>query len=142
MKGTYVLILRASSKQRIRIGKLGRFDFDSGYYAYVGSAFGPGGVAARIGHHLGSAAKPRWHIDYLRGAMRIEEIWVSTDSVKREHEWARSLCRSEGVAVPIAGFGSSDCNCAAHLFKFCKGRRSLVGDFLAFHHSYKSPTVE
>ena len=40
-KGTYILTLSLETKQNIQIGKLGRFKFPSGYYVYVGSAFGP-----------------------------------------------------------------------------------------------------
>ncbi len=39
---------------RIQIGKLGQFKFKKGYYAYVGSAFGPGGLNSRIKHHIES----------------------------------------------------------------------------------------
>ena len=53
--------------KRIDIGSLGRFDILPGFYAYVGSAFGAGGLRARIGHHLESTAWPHWHIDYLLG---------------------------------------------------------------------------
>ena len=50
--GTYALILRASTAQTIQIGRLGDLVMQPGYYIYVGSAFGPGGLAARVGRHL------------------------------------------------------------------------------------------
>ena len=120
MSGTYILILKATSDQYIRVGKLGIFDFKKGFYAYVGSAFGTGGLAARINHHLYSTAKPRWHLDYLRGLMEIEEVWLTTGTSKREHEWARILGMQEEVDIPALGFGASDCSCDAHFFKFSK----------------------
>jgi Uri superfamily endonuclease len=64
-KGTYVLIASVSQMKRIEIGRLGCFDIIPGYYAYVGSAFGSGGLRARLGHHLEATANPHWHIDYL-----------------------------------------------------------------------------
>ena len=64
-KGTYVLIARVSQMKRLRIGSLGEFDIVPGFYAYVGSAFGSGGLRARIGYHLESTAEPHWHIDDL-----------------------------------------------------------------------------
>jgi hypothetical protein len=51
----------------IRVGRLGKLGFDTGIYAYVGSALGPGGVAARLSRHIAGARKDRWHIDYLLG---------------------------------------------------------------------------
>jgi Uri superfamily endonuclease len=51
--------------KRLSVGRLGEFDLVPGFYAYVGSAFGLGGLRARIGHHPESTAEPHWHIDYL-----------------------------------------------------------------------------
>ncbi|MFQ5675894.1 MAG: DUF123 domain-containing protein, partial [bacterium] len=118
MTGTYVLILRALSEQSIRIGKLGVFSFPKGFYAYVGSAFGPGGLVARLRHHLQSTSSPHWHIDYLRRRADIDEVWVTTKPAKLEHEWAKGFCEMRGVTVAVSGFGASDCGCHAHLFKF------------------------
>jgi Uri superfamily endonuclease len=56
-KGTYVLIAKVTEVRRLRIGYLGEFDIVPGFYAYVGSAFGSGGLRARIGHHLESTAE-------------------------------------------------------------------------------------
>ena len=66
-KGTYVLVAFVAQMKRLEIGHLGAYDIVPGYYAYVGSAFGAGGLRARIGHHLESTASPHWHIDYLLG---------------------------------------------------------------------------
>ena len=60
-KGTYVLIAFAGQMTRLEIGRLGTFAIVPGFYAYVGSAFGSGGLRARIGHHLESTAAPHWH---------------------------------------------------------------------------------
>jgi hypothetical protein len=65
--GTYVLILELTTRKVIQVGALGRIKFTAGWYAYAGSAFGPGGLAARINRHLMSAKKPHWHIDYHEG---------------------------------------------------------------------------
>ena len=64
-KGTYVLIVSVTQMKRLEIGRLGTFDVVPGFYAYVGSAFGAGGLRARIGHHLESTERPHWQIDYL-----------------------------------------------------------------------------
>jgi Uri superfamily endonuclease len=72
--GTYILILHLSVPARLRIGRLGVLDFPAGHHAYVGSAFGSGGLRGRLKHHLFPAAKPHWHIDYLRRSATIREV--------------------------------------------------------------------
>ena len=91
-----------------------------GFYVYVGSAHGPGGVRARLAHHMRPAQHPHWHIDYLRMRMTLEEIWFCYDGKSREHAWARCFAGMRGASVPLAGFGSSDCDCETHLFFFRK----------------------
>lgn len=113
--GTYALLLRATTIQTVRIGHLGDLVLHPGYYIYVGSAFGPGGLAARVGRHLRKEKLLRWHIDYLRVACEVEEVWWTCDPVRRECEWAKRLRELPGAVVPMAGFGSSDCGCEAHL---------------------------
>ncbi|MGO8837631.1 MAG: GIY-YIG nuclease family protein [Limisphaerales bacterium] len=76
-KGTYVLITSVSQMKRLEVGSLGVFDIVPGYYLYVGSAFGPGGLRARIGHHLESTAAPHWHIDYLLQVATPVELWYT-----------------------------------------------------------------
>jgi Uri superfamily endonuclease len=90
--------------------------FQSGFYLYVGSAFGAGGVRARVNHHLQASTRPHWHIDYLKPHVSVREVWLSYDRKRREHLWARFLSSMPGISVPMPGFGSSDCGCEAHLF--------------------------
>jgi Uri superfamily endonuclease len=117
-KGIYVLILYLPHRRTIRIGRLGKFNFSGGYYAYVGSAFGPGGLHARLGHHLRRCRKSRWHIDYLRRHADIKQIWVTGQHRELEHTWAAMLLNTAESQMPVAGFGSSDCSCGTHLFYF------------------------
>jgi Uri superfamily endonuclease len=60
-KGTYILIASILQMKRLKIGRLGTYDLLPGFYAYVGSAFGPGGIRARIHHHLELVADPKGH---------------------------------------------------------------------------------
>lgn len=116
--GTYILILRLDPPQRVRIGALGTFDFPAAHYAYVGSAFGPGGLRGRLRHHLAPVTRPHWHIDYLRAAAHIERIaWGASDQ-RLEHDWARRLLDAPGAFIPAPRFGASDCRCPAHLIGF------------------------
>jgi Uri superfamily endonuclease len=86
-KGTYVLIAHAAQMKRLEIGRLGTFAIVPGYYVYVGSAFGAGGLRARVGHHLESTANPHWHIDYLLLCITPTEVWHTTDDRRLEHLW-------------------------------------------------------
>lgn len=117
-KGTYILILHLSKPAHLTIGKLGVFDFPNGYYAYVGSAFGAGGLRGRLKHHLSPAAKPHWHIDYLRQGATILEVWYITSETRHEHQWTDALHSLPDATIPAPRFGASDCKCAAHLICF------------------------
>ena len=125
-KGTYVLITQVVQMKRLEIGSLGKFDIVPGFYAYVGSAFGPGGLRARIGHHLESTAEPHWHIDYLLQVATPVEVWFTTAHTKLEHHWADLMENAPGFRVPIPRFGSSDYHRsrASHLF-YSKRRPSF-----------------
>jgi len=125
--GAYALILFCPRDKLVQIGKLGPLELRRGFYVYVGSAQGPGGVRARVAHHQKVSQRPHWHIDYLRLHARLDRIWYSHDKVRREHQWARFIHALRGASVPMAGFGSSDCKCKTHLFFFT--RRPSFGEF-------------
>ena len=116
--GTYALVLRARRKKRLNIGKLGILNLQPGYYVYVGSAFGPGGLKARIGHHRNKSSQNHWHIDYLSEYLPPNEVWYTHDAAHREHQWAQVLSLAAGASIPLPGFGSSDCRCMSHLYFF------------------------
>jgi len=117
-KGTYILVASVGQTKRLEIGSLGKFDIVPGFYAYVGSAFGAGGLRVRIGHHLESTAAAHWHIDYLLQIATPVEVWFSTQNRKLERHWADLLADLPGFRVPIPRFGSSDYHrsWSSHLF--------------------------
>ena len=86
--GIYALVLVSQENKAVDIGRLGTLVLQPGYYVYVGSAFGPGGLTARIRHHRQIAARPHWHIDYLRATCESIEVWFTTDTACCEHTWA------------------------------------------------------
>jgi Uri superfamily endonuclease len=104
-KGTYVLVAFVPQMKRLEIGRLGDFDIVPGFYAYVGSAFGAGGLCARIGHHLESTAAPHWHIDYLLQVAEPVEVWFTTADQRLEHHWADLLEKAPQFRIPIPRFG-------------------------------------
>ena len=116
--GTYALVLECQQTGTVRIGRLGVLELQPGFYVYVGSAFGPGGLASRIQHHRQVAARPHWHIDYLRPACDLVAVWFTTDSTRCEHSWAKAVARLAGAGVPLPGLGSCDCKCETHLLYF------------------------
>ncbi len=115
--GSYVLVLRSAGTFQQQIGRLGQFSCQKGYYLYVGSAFGPGGVKSRVMRHADKYRSLRWHIDYLKPHVELVEIWYSHDPRHREHQWAK-LIHKLSYEIPMKGFGSSDCDCDSHLFYF------------------------
>lgn len=118
MPGTYLLLFHLAARKRVEVGRLGKCTFSKGWYAYVGSAFGPGGLAARLRRHLRMDKKQHWHVDYLRAAASVKEIWISTVTHSLEHRWAEALQSAPWTDCSVDAFGSSDCNCPSHLFHF------------------------
>jgi Uri superfamily endonuclease len=114
--GTYILLMQLTEDCRLTIGRLGSWPLAAGHYLYVGSAFGPGGLRARLAHHARVSARPHWHVDYLRRPAALRETWFVADARRREHDWAGWLAAQSALAQPVPGFGASDCRCHSHLF--------------------------
>lgn len=114
--GVYCLVLRLRRARWLTVGRLGRRRFAPGWYVYTGSA--KRNLAARLHRHVLAEKRFRWHIDFLRTVVDVEEIWV--------WRWAKGVeCRvndrvqvSRGAGIPWCGFGSSDCRCRSHLTFF------------------------
>jgi len=116
IKGSYCLIYQLNETISTRIGKLGKFDFQPGFYFYVGSAKGPGGLKARINRHFSVQQKKFWHIDYIKPYLTPVGYFYS-NQIDKECEWAMLLKDLEKFEIPVRKFGSSDCknDCGAHL---------------------------
>lgn len=137
--GTYALLLQLDVEGSIRIGRRQLLPLTPGWALYVGSAFGPGGMAGRLRHHRRLAARPYWHIDYLRRHAALEAVWYSYDPIHRECLWAETA-RALGGQAPPFRFGASDCRCGAHL-SFFELRPALAG-FVAALRSRTPDHVE
>lgn len=126
-KGTYALLFRSRSAT-IRVGALGEVVLLVGAVVYVGSAFGPGGLAGRLRHHLRPVTRPHWHLDHLRPALELRGAWVGAGTRRTEHDWARIFAELPSVAIPRKKFGASDCRCPSHLFHWRRtpGRRRVA----------------
>ena len=120
-KGVYALLMRLSRRRKIVIGKMGTFVFSPGWYVYLGSAHGSGGLAARTARHrrLNSQKRKHWNVDYLGPFAPLSEIWYSFAPSSQEHAWASVVGAIPGASVPVPKFGAHDCKrCVSHLFHF------------------------
>ena len=127
MTGTYVLALWLEVPRVIPAGRHGEFEFPAGWYLYVGSALGPGGLQARLARHrrrLSSGKKARWHVDYMREQAIWGGAWGLAVQERLECTWAAVLRGLPAAQVVVPGFGASDCRCPGHLVHVS----SLPGD--------------
>lgn len=128
--GCYALWIRRRAGARIRVGARGLVSFPAGDYVYVGRA--KKSLGARLKRHAGSRRRSHWHIDYLLsepGSSLVSAVVFPGDDCD-ECGLARRVAGISG-AVPVGGFGNSDCRqkCPAHLFRF---RRRLSAPELAW----------
>lgn len=126
--GTYSLVYELDEAARIDVGALGDCAFPAGAYAYVGSAHGSNGLG-RVARHRRVASGDHdvrhWHVDYLGGHPESTLVAVvASPNADIECRVARRLRSSnaspsagerEPLSVPVPRFGSSDCDCTAHL---------------------------
>ena len=116
--GTYALLLRSKTQRDIEVGALGTMTVRPGAYVYVGSAFGPGGLRARVQRHARGDGARHWHVDYLRAVTTLDAVWYTHDPERRECTWAGIVRSLPDATVPREGYGASDCDCSAHLAQF------------------------
>jgi len=110
--GTYIAVFRLAGSQRIRVGRLGCFDFKPGIYFYAGSA--QRNLSARLERHSRRVKPLRWHIDYLSAQAVMLGALIVPGPRERECELAGQLGHLYQLVMP--GFGASDCGCGGHLF--------------------------
>jgi Uri superfamily endonuclease len=111
--GAYALLIRLGAPWSPGIRTLPARILAPGPYIYCGSAYGPGGLRARVARHLRAGKRTHWHVDRLTSAGRIEDVAVRVGGRECDLVAAFMAC---GAEVPLTGFGSSDCRrCASHL---------------------------
>jgi Uri superfamily endonuclease len=121
-RGTYALVLAAEKPTTLDVGRLGPLTLAPGFYVYVGSAHGPGGLRARVNRHLRSSKKSHWHVDYLTATLPVVRAIAAATEARLECAWLKRLLALPGASVPAPGFGSSDCrnHCPAHLVRLAE----------------------
>lgn len=114
--GIYQLLLMVPEPLPIVVGALGPQWFEAGWYVYTGSM--RRGLAHRLRRHTALSKPLRWHIDYLtvHSGVAAWRAWPwSAGDPLQECRRHLELAARPAVSVPVRGFGSSDCRCAAHL---------------------------
>ena len=107
-KGIYCLVFFCPGCTA-RVGALGEIAFRQGWYIYVGSALGSGGLA-RLERHIALShagdKHPTWHVDYLSTDSRFSLRYTVHAMTEERFE-----CRLAGTLAraSIPGFGCSDC---------------------------------
>ncbi len=127
---SYALLITASQRVAVQVGRLGLVSLEPGGYAYVGSA--RRALDKRLARYLRREKKLRWHIDYLLAApgVGVREVWSC--AADQECAIVQAMLALEGVFVPRRGLGSSDCRiCPSHFLRLdCEEsalRRALRG---------------
>ena len=108
--GLYLAVLELEKPATVEVGALGTFDFEPGFYTYVGSA--QTGLAKRMRRHKRTRKRTHWHIDYFRNAADS----VSTFAIRGatdESALADDVARLGRRHPP--GFGATDCPDDGHL---------------------------
>ncbi len=111
MKGTYLLVMVLPNDTTVMVGKQGTYQFQKGWYVYVGSALN--GLEQRVLRHLRKEKKVHWHIDYFLPHVQMVNIFYKENNRREECRVASAFQRNFAA---IAGFGCSDCCCSSHLF--------------------------
>lgn len=119
--GAYILALSLDRAVEVALTGETPVRLTRGLYLYCGSAYGPGGLKARIGRHMRRGKTIRWHIDRLTEQGHVRGAWTFDGG----NECALVAALSH-LPAPIAGFGSSDCSrCRSHLLAWPGSWRSL-----------------
>lgn len=115
--GSYALLLHLPKSSVLRVGSLEEHRYPNGYFLYIGSAKGPGGLRARVQRHLRPDWQKRqhWHIDRLSAIAKIKQVWWCPGTHAIECKWAKFL-EETGLRMPRK-FGASDCRCQGHLIQ-------------------------
>ncbi len=113
--GVYCVVLRLSTSTQVTVGRLGTRRLAAGWYVYVGSA--KRNLEARLRRHLRREKTLHWHVDFLRTAAVVEELWAWPWAAGAECRLSGRI-QALGDGIPWPGFGASDCRCPSHLAFF------------------------
>lgn len=114
--GAYLLVIDLDETLALDIPRKSPATLAPGRYVYCGSAYGPGGIRARVARHCKPVKAVRWHIDHLTAVGRVVAVLGEPDG--RECDLLDKTLATEGATIPAPGFGSTDCRrCPSHLVR-------------------------
>ncbi len=109
--GAYLLLVTLPAPLSLALPHRPPATLAAGRFLYAGSARGPGGMRARLAHHLRPDKPVHWHIDRLTLAGRPGGAWVFPDG-----DECAVVALLAHLPAPLPGFGSTDCRrCISHL---------------------------
>jgi len=112
--GAYVVAVALAAPLPIRLGHAAPVTLPAGRYLYCGSAYGPGGLGARLARHFRPDKSVRWHVDQLTTRGEVLGAWAISGGDECE-----LVARLGFLPVPLDGFGASDCaRCRSHLLRW------------------------
>ena len=115
MPGAYVLLIHIRTPVQFARRNIPGTSL-SGWLVYVGSAYGSGGLRARLRRHFRQDKRVHWHVDELTNA--AADLAALTVPDGSECEIVERLLQSGRFDPALRGFGSSDCKrCTAHLLR-------------------------
>lgn len=115
--GVYALILEITRDIVVKVGSLGTLKFEKGFYIYIGSARGPGGLRTRLTRHVRGPARIKWHIDYITSRDDVKAIAavVAETTLDMEETVSSEMIKQKCIKPQIKDFGSSDKRSITHL---------------------------
>jgi len=109
LPGAYLLLIEIASP--LKITRPAQATLAAGRYLYAGSAYGPGGLRARISRHMRRTKRCRWHVDQITAVADVIGAWILLDGNECD-----LVARNSQLPAALTGFGSSDCRrCRGHL---------------------------
>jgi len=108
--GAYLLLIELTKVTDVRLANRRSASLLPGCYLYAGSAYGSGGLKARVARHMRPAKLQWWHIDQLT-KNGVLGAWIFPGCNECD-----LVDMNSALPVPIIGFGSTDCQrCRSHL---------------------------
>ena len=113
--GAYGLLIRLPCQFHGEVGALGQVTMPPGTYLYLRSAYGPGGLPARLRRHLRADKRPHWHVDHLKTAGTVVRVFAlpngrEGDLVEFARQTLQSMRRLQGLAVRTVAVAPRICS--------------------------------
>jgi Uri superfamily endonuclease len=114
--GAYLLLIELTKATDVRLANRRSASLLPGCYLYAGSAYGSGGLKARVARHMRRAKLQWWHIDQLT-KNGVPGAWIFPGCNECD-----LVAMNSALPVPIVGFGSTGCKrCRSHLLGPIRG---------------------